>query len=208
MISNSAEIVALIISLITIHVTKERENGFKNLQYISSTHFLTYWLSNFVFDFIICSFNIISIMSVLKLVDVVRNDPTNEIYPMVNNSSFFYTCLIFIISSLSWCPLAYLTSFIFKSDIMSFIVLFIILSVAAFLDMIWSFVELFINIDTSGQLSTASNILNVLRFFFAFLFPNVTIKRALYNIKINKNLYCINTLNTILKGNFINKLNR
>lgn len=196
----NAEIIALIISLISIHITKERQNGFKTLQFISSTHYGTYWLSNYIFDLAICLFNIITMIVVLKLVDLIKNDPTNEINPIVTNSSILYVLLLLMVSSLAWPPLAYLCSFLFKSDIISFIVLFIVLSVAAFLDMLWSFVQLFMNLETSESNSFAASLLNTFRYSFAFLFPNVTIKRGLYNIKISKNLNCIMSLNGVLKS--------
>jgi hypothetical protein len=66
--------------------------------------------------------------------------------------------------------------------------------------MLWAFVMMFISIDSSGQSSIMSTLLNLSRYLFAFLFPNVTVKRALYNIKINKNFYCITSLNNILQG--------
>ena len=127
-------IVALIISLIAIHATKERENGFKSLQFISSTHFSTYWISNYIFDLSICLFNIASIVVTIKLVDVLKNDPTNEISPIVIDNAISYVLLLFFVSSLSWAPLAYVFSLIFKSDVVCFVVLFMLLSVAAFID--------------------------------------------------------------------------
>ena len=66
--------------------------------------------------------------------------------------------------------------------------------------MLWAFVMMFISLDSLGQSSVTSILLNLSRYVFAFLFPNVTIKRALYNIKINKNFYCITSLNNILQG--------
>lgn len=130
----NSEIVALIISLIAIHVTKERGNGFKSLQFISSTHFSTYWISNYIFDLSICLINIGTIVITIKLVDVLKNDPTNEINPIVIDNAIFYVLLLFFVSSLSWAPLAYIFSLIFKSDVVCFVILFIILSVAAFID--------------------------------------------------------------------------
>lgn len=44
--------------------------------------------------------------------------------------------------------------------------------------------------------------MNVLRYFLVILFPNVTIKRGLYNLKIRTNDYCINSLNSILNAGY------
>lgn len=147
----NAEIVALIISLLAIHVTRERQNGFKTLQFISSVHYSVYWLSNYVFDLLICFINLSSIVVALKIVDSVKKDPTNEVYSVMLNDSAYYVLLLFFVSSFSWPIVAYVSSFFFKSDIISFVILFIILSVAAFIDMLWSFLQFFINLETPGN---------------------------------------------------------
>jgi hypothetical protein len=42
--------------------------------------------------------------------------------------------------------------------------------------------------------------MKILRYVFLLFFPNVTVKRGLYNMKIRQNTYCINSLNNILKS--------
>jgi hypothetical protein len=44
--------------------------------------------------------------------------------------------------------------------------------------------------------------MELLRYFFAIFFPNVTVKRGLYNIKIRTNDYCISSLNSILNTGY------
>ena len=91
-----------------------------------------------------------------------------------------------------------MASLLFKSEIITFICLFVVLSVAGFLDMICSFVELFVKLDKPGTSDFIIDLMKVLRYTFAIVFPNVTIKRGLYNLKIRKNNYCIDTLNNLL----------
>jgi hypothetical protein len=193
-------IVSLIISFMVINISRERINGSKSLQYITRTNFVTYWLSNYLFDLVICFFNLTSMIVVLKLVDLIRNDPTNESYPIASNSTLAYVLLLFLLSSFSWCTFAYIWSFFFKTDLIGFISLAIILGVAGFLDMVWSFIQLFVNLDVQSSSQAVNNLMNVLRYIFLFTFPNVTIKRGLYNLKIRQNKYCINSLNNIIKS--------
>ena len=96
-----------------------------------------------------------------------------------------------------------MASLLFKSEIITFICLFVVLSVAGFLDMIWSFVELFVKLDKPGTSDVVLDLMKVLRYMFAIIFPNVTIKRGLYNLKIRKNNYCIDTLNNLLTSKYI-----
>jgi hypothetical protein len=134
-------IVASMISAMVIHVTRERTNGSKLLQYLAGTHYLTYWISNYLFDLAICFFNFSTMVIALKIVDLAKNDPTNETSPIADESSIYSVYTLFLVSSFSCCTLAYIWSFLFRSDLISYISLAIILSVASFLDMIWSFVQ-------------------------------------------------------------------
>ena len=155
----NAEIAAFIISLISIHITNERENGFKTLQFISSVQFYVYWLSNYFFDILICFFSISTNIIALKIVDSIKNDPSNEVHAIISNDSASYFFFLFFVSSLSWPLVAYIFSFFFKSDIICFVILFIIQSVAAFIDMLSSFIQLFINLETPGNNSYFSRLI-------------------------------------------------
>jgi hypothetical protein len=199
-------IVAFVISVLVIHVSRERINGSKYIQFLTGTHYVTYWLANYIFDLAVCFFNLGTMIVTLKVIDLIRNDPTNEMSPIASNNSIFYVFLLFLASSFSWCSMAYIWSFFFKSDIIGFIVLAIILGVAGFLDMIWSLLYLFLKLDQFNKKSYLITLMNNLRYLFLYLFPNVSIKRGLYNIKIRKNSYCIRSLNTIL-GSILFKSN-
>ena len=185
-----------------IHVSAERINGSKSLQLLTGTHFLTYWLSNYVFDICVCLFNVCTILLSIKLVDAARNDPTSELRPIVSGDAFIITWILFLASSFSWCAFAYCSSLIFRSDIVAFIGVFLISSVAAFMDMICSLIYLFVKLDKQGKDSFTSSLMDFIRYLLAICFPNVTIKRALYNIKIKENDYCLNSLNTILNTGY------
>ena len=195
-------IVSFMISGLVIHVTRERTNGSKLLQYLSGTHYITYWVSNYIFDLAICVFNFSTMIIAIKLVDLAKNDPSNETSPIAAESSIYNLYFLFLLSSFSCCTLAYIWSFLFKSDLISYITLAIILSVSSFLDMIWSFIQLFLNLDYETRNNDLSKSMVVLKYIFMSLFPNVTIKRGLYNLKIRQNDYCIKSLNNLLNSNF------
>jgi len=68
--------------------------------------------------------------------------------------------------------------------------------------MIASFVYLFVRLDNMGKATFGSELMNTVRYALAIFFPNVTLKRALYNLKIRDNDYCINSLNGILNTSY------
>ncbi len=123
-------LIAFIMGIMAIHVAKERLNGSKSLQLLTGTHFLTYWTSNYIFDMIICTFNVTSLLLVIKVMTVLKNDETNELWPISNGDAFYVTWLMFAASSWCWCAFAYSASFLFKSDVVAFIGIFIVSSVA------------------------------------------------------------------------------
>lgn len=68
--------------------------------------------------------------------------------------------------------------------------------------MICSFVYLFVKLDNQGSTTFGSELMSLIRLTLAIIFPNVTVKRGLYNLKIRENEYCINSLNVILNTSY------
>ena len=91
-------IVALIISIIVVHVGRERVNGSKGLQLLSGTHYFTYWMANHIFDLTICLFNILTMVFTLKIINSIRNDSSVEIYTIGSNQNISYFFLLLFIS--------------------------------------------------------------------------------------------------------------
>nr|QUF59430.1 ATP-binding cassette transporter Abca3-like2 [Brachionus angularis] len=194
-------IVAFMIGIMVIHIAREKVNGSKQLQLLSGTHYMTYWFSNYLFDFLIHLINISLIVIFLKIVDVAKNDTSSETNAIAGNETLGYFYLLLFLSSFSWCTIAFIWSFFFKSEIIGFVVLVIVLGFASFLDIIWTFIELLIQ-NGSNVKQPGSKLMNVIRIIFALVFPNVTIKRGLYNLKIRTNSYCIDSVNSVLGDNF------
>ena len=192
-------VIAFIISIMVMQVTRERCNGSKQLQFLSGLHYTTYWISNYLFDLIPCIINSASIVLAIKIMDAIRNDASIETYALASDAgamgSLFF---LLIVSSFSWCTFAYMWSFRFSSDIICFIVLFIILALAGFMDMVFTFLQLLIQSADTSTYSPGNGFVSALRYIFALVFPNVTIKRAMFDLKIRSNSYCITTLNSIL----------
>jgi hypothetical protein len=188
-------IVAFMIAIMTMHVSKERINGSKQLQYLSGTHYMTYWFSNFLYDWPIFFFNISCIMLCMMIMGYALNDVGNEVYGIGTNSSLMgQLFFLIVLSSFSWCMWAYVWSFLFKSDIVGFIVLLIMLVFLAFMEGIMSFVQLLLN-GGSG-----SRFVSILRGILALIFPNITIKRGIYDLKIQSNSFCVSVVNQYLGG--------
>jgi len=82
------------------------------------------------------------------------------------------------------------------------IILFLFLFDLKVIDMIASFVYLFVRLDNFGKATFASELMNFFRYILTILFPNVTLKRTLYNLKIRDNEYCIKSLNSVLKTEY------
>lgn len=180
-----------------IHVGRERSNGSKQLQFLTGTHYATYWLSNYIFDLAIYTFCVSTMIFALKIVNSARNDTTSELYPIASDNTLGYAYLLFLVSMFSWCSYAYIWSFIFKSEIIGFVVLAIFLGFMAFLDVVWIFLQLLLQNGSTTQ-TGGSKLIQGIRYLFALLFPNVNIKRGLYNLKIKGNSYCIDNVNQYL----------
>ena len=202
----NAVIVAFIISFTVIHVARERTNGSKQLQQLSGIHYVTYWISNYLFDMLVMLFQISMLVIMLKIVDAIKTDPTNEVHAIAGDNTLGYVFLLFLFSCFSWCTLAYLWSFLFKTDIMGFVILVIILGFIAFLDIILVFVELLLVSSNNNKSNGLSNLVHGIRLIFALVLPNITIKRGMYNLKILKNSFCISNANTVLAGKLVTKI--
>jgi hypothetical protein len=161
---------------------------------------VTYWIANHIFDLSICLFNIVTMVCSLKLINSVRDDSTVEIYSIGSDPQIGYFFLLLFLSAFSWTTLAYIWSLLFKSEIIGFVVLAIILGVAAFLYMILAFVILLIQTDSGS--TNGSKLINFTRVIFTILFPNVLVKRGMFDLKITKNSYCISSLNKIINSKF------
>jgi hypothetical protein len=196
-------IIGFVISILVMHVSKEKMNGSKKLQLLSNTHNLVYWLSHYIFDLTICLINISLLIIIILIMNSVRNDDSTDTYLISSSPTlgYFYFCLF--ISCLNWPLYAYCWSLVFKTDISTFVVLLVLLGMASLVDVLFFFIQIFIHINDASLTfgSSGSLLMYSLRIIFCFLFPNITIKRELFNFRIRNNNYCLDTLNRVLKSN-------
>jgi hypothetical protein len=192
---------AFVISLYVMHVAYEKMNESKKLQILSNTSVFIYWISNYIFDFFLCLLNVVSFVFTLKIVSAIREDPELDIFLLTSTPTFGYLCLILILSALSWPLLCYCWLHFFKSDVIAFIVLLIYLGIGAFLDVLLSFIQIFMHItDDSLEFESFGSLsLYTMRLTLAIICPNVTLKRILFNFRLKSSGYCTETLSRILK---------
>jgi hypothetical protein len=187
-------IVAFIISLTCINITRERVNRSKTLQIMSGTSNFMYWTSNYTFDLFIYLINIGSVIGLIRfLAEMGASAPDRTDHVLLGlpeNDSLSLLILfgLLTLNSLSWATFAYIWSGLFKSEIVAFATLFILLAVATFFDMLFAFVyfvNLIANIEGKGELY-----LKLTRIVLAILFPNVAAKRAVFNLKMRSDNRC------------------
>ena len=198
-------IVAFIMSSTVMHISKEKMNGSRNLQLLSGSHKITYWISNYIFDFIVCLINISLIVSIIVVVSTIKNEKNSDVALLSTYPTIGYVALIMIISSLNWPLYGYCWANYFKSDVNAFVILIVLLFMASFFDVVFSFIQIFnnfahLNDTTNTKESPVSILMYTLRIILSILFPNVTIKRQLFNFRLRTNDYCIYTLNRVIKG--------
>ena len=198
-------IFAFFISILIMHLSRERCNGSKQLQMLSGLHYVTYWISNYLFDLLICLFNIVLMVIVLKIVASIQNDPSTELYALAGDGNTLgYFMLLLMFSSLAWCTYAYVWSFLFSTDILGFVISFIIFGLIGFLDLVGAYLRLLVQVkpvqqNTDNNTNTFINVaVETIQMIFAIFFPNVTIKRAIYDLKIRNNSFCITQVNILL----------
>jgi hypothetical protein len=199
-------IVGIIIGLCTMHIAQERINGSKQLQLLSGSHYVTYWLANYLFDTFVIFTNVVSIVIAMRLVNFGINDTSHELYQIAasTNTLGFFTLILFF-SSLTWSLLAYILSFHFKSSVICFVFLAMFLGFMAFLDGVLTFLHILLlnpGDVTGGTPNAASNLVWLLKNILILLFPNMVVKHASYNLKIRTNSYCIDVINYVYNCKF------
>jgi len=168
-------IIALIMSFQVIHVSRERINGSKQMQMLSGIHYVTYWIANYLFDLIIMLFQCTMLVIMLAIVNAAKGSSSDyEVYYVASNGLLGYAYILLLFSCVSWCTYAYIWSFLFKQDIVGFVVLLLALGVLAYFDTILVFVQLLFVTSNNNKSNGISNFIAGIRVILALLFPNVS----------------------------------
>lgn len=110
---------------------------------------------------------------------------------------FFLLFFLYILASL---PFIYVYSFLPKSELIGFINFFIFNIVACLLDMIFAFISVFSQQQSSTN--SLSLTMNNLRLVISSFFPSTNLKRSLYNIRLKSDANCISVLNSIMSTSY------
>lgn len=199
-------IIAFVIACTTISLIRERTSGSKSLQMLSGTNYLTYWLSNIIFDVCVYAFSIGTMIVAIKIVAVIRRstDETNDtVIVGYKSETLLYLLAFMLIASFSWAFLAYVCSFFFKSDVIGFVVVLLVLGFACLFDMLLGYLKLLVVGVSGGQVGTLGRITDLARYALAFLFPNVAVKRVVFNLKLQNLPICIPLLDVGFQGFYI-----
>ena len=142
----------------------------------------------------------------LKLVALARSqDTTNDtVIVGYKGETLLYLLIFMILASLSWALLAYVCSFLFKSDVIGFVVVLLVLGFACLFDMILGYLKLLDVGISGGKVGALGKITDVIRYVFVFLFPNISVKRAVFNLKLQNMPMCIPLLDVAFQGRLIN----
>ena len=168
-------IIALIMSFQVIHVARERINGSKQMQMLSGIHYVTYWIANYLFDLIIMLFQCTMLVIMLAIVNAAKSGSSDyEVYYVASNGLLGYAYILLLFSCVSWCTYAYIWSFLFKQDIVGFVVLLLALGVLAYFDTILVFIQLLFVTSNNNKSNGISNLIAGIRVILALLFPNVS----------------------------------
>jgi hypothetical protein len=189
--------VAFIISMMILHVSTDKIESSKTLAYISGMHYLTYWLANYIFDFMICLFNVASIVLAVYIYDNVTGSAASSSvheYP-----TLVHFLVLLYGSSLAWPCFAHVWSFVFKHEVMPFVVVFSLLSLMSLVDVLLAFLQLYgrLNMAFNGSVIT---LIDYSRLFLMILCPNVTVKHFASALKIREDTFCLNSINYIFKS--------
>lgn len=198
------------IAFTAIHITRERFNGSKSLQLMSKTRTITFWISNYLFDGLVHLINLIILIILVIFCYIVLDNKGTEFSRVISSSqSIVYLTLVILSIIASGLTFAYYSSSFFKSDILAFAILFVVMMSFVLIDMVLAIASTLVKIAFANKLGDENktdvaegslhfNRLDWVRTFIAIIFPNVNAKRAVYNLKLQS----WNVCSQVLSENF------
>ncbi|CAF0922953.1 unnamed protein product [Adineta ricciae] len=191
---------AIFISILIVPLIQERISRSKDLQLLTNLRKKTYWFSNTIFDIGLCFVLCVTLTIIIKIGAAGNPDPDSEVHIYAKSSQTLYFFVIFLMYSLASLPMIYVYSFSPKSELIGFINFFVINVVACLLDMVLTFMAVFSQSQSSssGRLTRLASLMNSIRWLITALFPTVSLKRALFDIRLKSNQECISAINSIM----------
>ncbi|CAF4617859.1 unnamed protein product [Rotaria socialis] len=196
---------AIFIGILSSNVIRERLTHSKDLQLLTRLSKVTYWFSTAIYDFTLCLILCSILTIIVKISAVYRVDSGAEVEIYVSNQHIGYFFLIFLLYSLASLPFVYVYSFIPGTELIGFVIYFIVNVLVCFVDVVLGFIGVFSGSQTlpnGAKVNQTGTLMTNIRWILSALFPTVNLKHALFNIRLRSSDRCIGPVNSVMGTNY------
>ncbi|CAF2071729.1 unnamed protein product [Rotaria magnacalcarata] len=196
---------AIFIGILSSNVIRERLTHSKDLQLLTRLSKFTYWFSTAIYDFTLCLILCSILTIIVKISAVYRVDSGAEVEIYVSNQHIGYFFLIFLLYSLTSLPFVYVYSFIPGTELIGFVIYFIVNVLVCFVDVVLGFIGVFSGSKTlpnGTKVNQTGTLMTNIRWILSALFPTVNLKHALFNIRLRSSDRCVGPVNSVMGTNY------
>ncbi|CAM4954605.1 unnamed protein product [Rotaria socialis] len=196
---------AIFIGILSSNVIRERLTHSKDLQLLTRLSKVTYWFSTAIYDFTLCLILCSILTIIVKISAVYRVDSGAEVEIYVSNQHIGYFFLIFLLYSLASLPFVYVYSFIPGTELIGFVIYFIVNVLVCFVDVVLGFIGVFSGsqaLPNGAKVNQTGTLMTNIRWILSALFPTVNLKHALFNIRLRSSDRCIGPVNSVMGTNY------
>ncbi|CAF3058575.1 unnamed protein product [Rotaria sp. Silwood2] len=196
---------AVFIGILSSNSIRERLTHSKDLQLLTRLSKFTYWFSMSLYDFSICLIVCTILTIIVKIGAVYRVNSGAEVQIYVPDQHIGYFFLMFVLYSLASLPFIYVYSFIPGTELIGFIIFFIVNVLVCFLDVVLGFIGVFSGsqaLPDGTLVNRTGTLMTNIRWVLSVLFPTVNLKHALFNIRLRSSDSCIAAVNSVMGTNY------
>ncbi|CAF1000356.1 unnamed protein product [Rotaria sordida] len=196
---------AVFIGMLSSNIIRERLTHSKDLQLLTRLSKFTYWFSMALYDFSICLILCTILTIIVKISAVYRVNSGAEVQIYVPDQYIGYFFLMFVLYSLASLPYIYVYSFIPSTELIGFIIYFIVNVLICFLDVVLGFIGVFSGsqkLPDGSLVNRTGTIMTNIRWVLSVIFPTVNLKHALFNIRLRSSDSCIAAVNSVMGTNY------
>ncbi|CAF3926709.1 unnamed protein product [Rotaria sordida] len=196
---------AVFIGMLSSNIIRERLTHSKDLQLLTRLSKFTYWFSTALYDFSICLILCTILTIIVKISAVYRVNSGAEVQIYVPDQYIGYFFLMFVLYSLASLPYIYVYSFIPSTELIGFIIYFIVNVLICFLDVVLGFIGVFSGsqkLPDGSLVNRTGTIMTNIRWVLSVIFPTVNLKHALFNIRLRSSDSCIAAVNSVMGTNY------
>ncbi|CAF3881561.1 unnamed protein product [Rotaria sordida] len=196
---------AVFIGMLSSNIIRERLTHSKDLQLLTRLSKFTYWFSTALYDFSICLILCTILTIIIKISAVYRVNSGAEVQIYVPDQYIGYFFLMFVLYSLASLPYIYVYSFIPSTELIGFIIYFIVNVLICFLDVVLGFIGVFSGsqkLPDGSLVNRTGTIMTNIRWVLSVIFPTVNLKHALFNIRLRSSDSCIAAVNSVMGTNY------